>query len=1424
MPLVLALCALQLAAARIHSVEGYTCENNVDIFYLVDSSTSIEKDSSILATFNSHYKEYIPPFNQSGYFDDNQSLTRSGASNFDAMIEAQKDFAFGKFAISQNGSRLGLAQFASNVFPYWSLADYTNKFQLEQAFDGLYWRAGATSTGEALAYAQQQLLSGPGARAGAHKLLFLVTDGEPSNKELALSQASEIIANGTYLFIMGYGPEVNQPSSKALLQQMVAGPIDLLTVSNVSEYSSQAYRDRIERDYKDHLCFGRPPPTTVPTNVPTAAPTGVPTDAPTSFSAAPTDVPTSAAPTDVPTNGPTAGPTGAPTLAPTADLSDPCLRKSLDLYFLLDTSTSIEIMPELSLFTDSNVSDGYYNGNTFKQPGYTKPTPNFTKVINILKNFTSRMGDAPMVKVGMAQWANYPIPEWSLLTYAGPGKRADLLGAFDRLKWRGGSTYADRAIEYGVQELEKDGTAVSHGHYQVLVLATDGVTSNFTKAKEAALKARNKGILIYVLGYGQELAVTGKRAEQMVELTGSTDTTKRYFYAEKSVDLMTAVNQAVDTMCGDLALSPTSSPTKAPSPQPESCTNGVEDGTESDVDCGGLICKKCAAGQKCESSSDCVFGPCKIRLDTLSNVCPSVAPTSSPTLAPSPAPTAAPTGTPTSTWHCPSVGKVDWFYLLDSSSSIEKDHLDNGRVVCSAENPLFTVDGYNGDTANFAAVVASLKQQISYLTIGPDAVQVGLAQFSTEPVPEWDMLNFSSADSKPALLAAFDKLRYRCGGTMTNEAIEYGQEQLASGAGHRVGANKVLCVVTDGVANNNEAAQLQASYAKGNGTIIYVIGYGDDVHSNVAANQALRQMATSEDYYFSADDASGIEMALDNATMHFCVTAFREPPIIHASCTNDKRDGTETDVDCGGPFCGACTVGSVCDTTADCLKAYLCVGQRCALAPSTAPSSAPTTETQFKCANGLHDGETESDIDCGGLCVKKCALGKNCESTDDCESESTDDYCNFQTHKCSPAPTLVGYVTSTTVSIGGFTKSTFELAKPSFITTVAALYNIQESNIVNLEVSDTTFITRSKMRMLGDEKIEKIYVRFDILSAMTSGATGAAAVAAVSGRVFANVDAFEKKFVETMVANNVNPPEGLTASTESVSIVQYTTPPTMGPTTRAPDLSFWEKEKQWLMPTILAFSGLVFVLLLAAVLCHGQRPRSAKQRSAKQRSAKQRSATLRSAKPAERESEAKAPVKGPQLVEALGRATSYTNHGNAYSPSNSASTPHISNDSIGIGASYSPGDQQHDPYRFYSNAQRSTTTPASSASRGGGRHNGEAIGNGARDQIGRSLVVYSNRELQASVSRGNDQTIDGSRALPPALQSQLLQIEEEEMRVLNQAAAAASYEQEQLRAQVRQSMSKDRTLSPGFYRAHNRSSPGAGAPLYEKNFRPSPRQ
>ena len=95
------------------------------------------------------------------------------------------------------------------------------------------------------------------------------------------------------------------------------------------------------------------------------------------------------------------------------------------------------------------------------------------------------------------------------------------------------------------------------------------------------------------------------------------------------------------------------------------------------------------------------------------------------------------------------------------------------------------------------------------------------------------------------------------------------------------------------------------------------------------------------------------------------------------ACTDLVKNGAESDVDCGGsgangyPVCSACADGKVCSSTTDCTS-KVCKGGLCA---------PPTCDDQTK--NGGEIG-----IDCGSVCDAnhRCATGSTCSVDADCSS------------------------------------------------------------------------------------------------------------------------------------------------------------------------------------------------------------------------------------------------------------------------------------------------------------------------------------------------------------------------------------------------------------------------------------------------------
>jgi hypothetical protein len=86
-------------------------------------------------------------------------------------------------------------------------------------------------------------------------------------------------------------------------------------------------------------------------------------------------------------------------------------------------------------------------------------------------------------------------------------------------------------------------------------------------------------------------------------------------------------------------------------------------------------------------------------------------------------------------------------------------------------------------------------------------------------------------------------------------------------------------------------------------------------------------------------------------------------------CHDGIKDGTETDVDCGGA-CSPCAVGKMCGLPTDCVT-DLCTNQTC----------------QGTCSDGIKDNN-ETDVDCGGGTCPACADGKMCLIGRDCKDKA----------------------------------------------------------------------------------------------------------------------------------------------------------------------------------------------------------------------------------------------------------------------------------------------------------------------------------------------------------------------------------------------------------------------------------------------------
>lgn len=155
-----------------------------------------------------------------------------------------------------------------------------------------------------------------------------------------------------------------------------------------------------------------------------------------------------------------------------------------------------------------------------------------------------------------------------------------------------------------------------------------------------------------------------------------------------------------------------------------------------------------------------------------------------------------------------------------------------------------------------------------------------------------------------------------------------------------------------------------------NGVItVLTVDNGNDASSTRMCTQFSTLAGSSVVHKAIAGGLVGYKLTLKNGVGVTCP----------ADCSDGVQNGDETDIDCGGATCAACTAGQSCSVPADC-ESLVCTGGICQMAT---------------CADGVQN-QSESDIDCGGPCGATCTFGENCGSSADCVTGS----CSGSTCDC----------------------------------------------------------------------------------------------------------------------------------------------------------------------------------------------------------------------------------------------------------------------------------------------------------------------------------------------------------------------------------------------------------------------------------------
>uniref|UniRef100_A0A3Q4AFB8 Collagen alpha-1(XII) chain n=1 Tax=Mola mola TaxID=94237 RepID=A0A3Q4AFB8_MOLML len=163
---------------------------------------------------------------------------------------------------------------------------------------------------------------------------------------------------------------------------------------------------------------------------------------------------------------------------------------------------------------------------------------------------------------------------------------------------------------------------------------------------------------------------------------------------------------------------------------------------------------------------------------------------------------------------------------------------------------------------NFKTIRSFIARLVGVFDIGPDRVQIGLAQYSGDPKTEWHL---NAHQTRESLLDAVANLPYKGGNTLTGLALNYLlQNNFKENVGMRSNSRKIGVLITDG--KSQDDVNGNAQNLRDQGIELYAIGV-----KNADENE-LRSIASDPDsiHMYNVADFSFLLEIVDNLADNLC--------------------------------------------------------------------------------------------------------------------------------------------------------------------------------------------------------------------------------------------------------------------------------------------------------------------------------------------------------------------------------------------------------------------------------------------------------------------------------------------------------------------------------------------------------------------------
>ncbi|MED6259054.1 hypothetical protein ATANTOWER_016290 [Ataeniobius toweri] len=201
--------------------------------------------------------------------------------------------------------------------------------------------------------------------------------------------------------------------------------------------------------------------------------------------------------------------------------------------------------------------------------------------------------------------------------------------------------------------------------------------------------------------------------------------------------------------------------------------------------------------------------------------------------------------------------------LMDDPEPPPLDPSDNQCRTSAKADIVLLVDGsWSIGRINFKTIRNFIARMVGVFDIGPNNVQIALAQYSGDPRTEWHLNTHSTRDS---LLKAINDLPYKGGNTMTGMALRYIlQNNFQPAVGLRSDSRKIGVLITDG--KSQDEIIIKSQSLRDSGIELYAIGV-----KNADENE-LRSIASDPDeiHMYNVADFKFLLDIVDDLSGNLC--------------------------------------------------------------------------------------------------------------------------------------------------------------------------------------------------------------------------------------------------------------------------------------------------------------------------------------------------------------------------------------------------------------------------------------------------------------------------------------------------------------------------------------------------------------------------